>query len=184
MAYLLRRARPEDLRDMLESEIGTVSGYIAGGEPAPERVIAIMLNTLDVLLAKIAEDDGVSFAVERQIHTLRRFELCDNKSLDYASGQDRLANFKRIGARLRQTPETILMVYATKHYDAICAYIEGGCEDDRSEPIVGRIYDLQNYMDLLLALGRERREGVLDGTDSNREKMGGECELADVDARR
>jgi len=98
-----------------------------------------------------------------QAHTKARQKMSIRKGNEYANSEsDRLANFKRVGANLGQPPETILMVYATKHFDAISHYVKMGCPkvDDRiTEPVVGRIYDLQNYLDLLLALLEERHNG-------------------------
>ena len=82
--------------------------------------------------------------------------MCDKKSEDYASDEDRLLNFKRTGAGLSLPPEKVLMIFATKHFDAINSFVRTGAKDNRSEPIVGRIYDLQNYLDLLLGLIEER----------------------------
>lgn len=97
-------------------------------------------------------------------HTAARQSMSIRKGNEYANdNDDRLMNFKRVGKNLGQEPETILMVYATKHFDAISHYVKVGCpkDDDRiTEPVVGRIYDLQNYMDLLLALLEERHNGV------------------------
>ena len=96
-----------------------------------------------------------TFKQMRHRHTWTRFKMCDKKSEDYASDADRLANFKRTGAALGLAPEVVLMIFATKHFDAVNAFVRGGAEDNRSEPIVGRIYDLQNYLDLLLGLVEE-----------------------------
>ena len=100
------------------------------------------------------------FNVMRIEHTAIRFVECDKKSKDYATEQDRLSNFKRAGARLGIEPEKILMVFAQKHWTAIEAYIKGGCQDTGSESIIGRIYDLQNYLDLLLGQIEEREANV------------------------
>lgn len=95
------------------------------------------------------------FLKHREKHTTERYFLCDKKSLDYASEDDRLSDFKETAESIGITPEQVLMVFATKHWRAINTYIKNGCQDTRSEPIIGRIYDLQNYLDLLIALKEE-----------------------------
>jgi len=96
----------------------------------------------------------------RAILTRTRFDICDRKAKDYANDEDRLINFKRISRRLQGTvsPELVLLVYMAKHMDAIYSYVAGGCKDNRSEPIQGRIHDAQNYLDLLSGFVNERRK--------------------------
>ncbi len=104
----------------------------------------------------------IDFKDLRNLLTLKRFKLCDKKALDYAGKEDRLINFKRLGAALKLRPEQILAVYATKHYDAILSYVRCGSFDNRSEPIQSRIDDLQNYLDLLNAIiDEEKRNATL-----------------------
>ena len=91
----------------------------------------------------------------RAKHTETQFMMCDKKSEDYASEEDRLLNFKRSGGNVGLSPEMVLMVFAGKHFDAINSFVRAGGKDDRSEPIIGRIYDLQNYLDLLIGLIEE-----------------------------
>lgn len=97
-----------------------------------------------------------TFKQMRHRHTWTRFKMCDKKSEDYAAESDRLINFKRTSAGLAIPAEMVLMIFATKHFDAINSFVRAGGKDDRSEPIIGRIYDLQNYLDLLLGLIEER----------------------------
>lgn len=94
-------------------------------------------------------------------HTSQRREMSQVKGDEYANDNDRLMNFKRNAKALGVTPEMILMVYAEKHFSAIQNYVKRGCpynDPKTSEPILGRIYDLQNYMDLLIALLVEKHE--------------------------
>ena len=87
--------------------------------------------------------------------------MSQKKGDEYANDDDRLMNFKRNAASLGVLPELILMVYAEKHFGSIQHYVKKGClfeDPEMTEPIVGRIYDLQNYMDLLLALLEERHK--------------------------
>lgn len=98
-----------------------------------------------------------------KLHTQQRITLGRVKGDEYAnSSDDRLNNFKRDGNALGIAPEANLLTHAGKHWASINHYVKIGCprDDDRvSEPIIKRIYDLQNYMDLLLALLEERHNG-------------------------
>lgn len=80
------------------------------------------------------------------------------KGGEYAGSVDRLANFKR-GAELTGcTPEQVLLVYLSKHYDSYCTYVKtkaAGNERPSSEPITGRLDDLINYCLLAKALFAE-----------------------------
>ena len=94
-------------------------------------------------------------------HTNQRREMSRKKGDEYAHEDDRLDNFKRNARALGISPELVLMVYAEKHFGSIQSYVKKGCpyeDPEMTEPIVGRIYDLQNYMDLLLALLEERHQ--------------------------
>ncbi len=96
------------------------------------------------------------FVSFRSVSTIDRFKLCDEKSKEYTiDSDDRHANFKRVGKNLGLPPEIILMVYASKHFDAICRFVKNGCKEEGSEGIQGRIFDLQNYLDLLITLLKE-----------------------------
>ena len=101
----------------------------------------------------------------REESAARRYELCDRKAQDYTDGNDRLSNFKWMAKRFGGDPRQTLLIYATKHFDAICAYARGGYQDNRSEPITGRIDDLQNYLDLLLALDKEMKDEETNSRD-------------------
>ena len=95
--------------------------------------------------------------------------LCERKGQEYANSDDRLANFKRNGAALGLPPETVLMVYAGKHWDAVCRYVRclrSGQEIRTAEPIDGRVDDLINYLLLLKALLFERQQSLLERTDN------------------
>lgn len=84
----------------------------------------------------------------------RLIELTDSKGAEYAHSSDQLANFKRLSSRLSLTPEQILIVYLTKHLDAIENYVRNPWQD-LSEPIEGRIDDAILYLCLLKALIRD-----------------------------
>lgn len=81
-------------------------------------------------------------------------DILVGKGREYAGPEDRLGNFKRGAAATGTTPETVCVIYLTKHLDSILTYIREGKEG--SEPIQGRIADLLNYTILLGALICER----------------------------
>ena len=112
--------------------------------------------------------DFKAFVALRKAHTLKRISMSEIKGKEYANGDDRLANFKRQADSLGVSAEVVLQVYMNKHIDAINNYVKRGCEDTGSESIVGRIYDVQNYCDLLLGLIEESKEirGVKEGETS------------------
>ena len=79
-----------------------------------------------------------------------------SKGQAYAGeGQDTFANFKRIADRYKIKPEFVLMVYLSKHLDAIDAYIRGEYHDP--EPIHGRIKDAINYLLILFGMIKEEQ---------------------------
>lgn len=65
---------------------------------------------------------------------------------------DRLANFKRVGARLGLSPLIVWAVYMLKHVDSICTFCATGHE---SEGFRSRALDLSNYSLLGAALVEE-----------------------------
>jgi hypothetical protein len=81
-------------------------------------------------------------------------EILTGKGREYAGDDDRLSNFKRGAAATGVSPETVCLIYLTKHLDSIMSYVRDGKEG--SEPIQGRIADLLNYTILLGALICER----------------------------
>lgn len=89
---------------------------------------------------------------------MRTADLLRIKGGEYAGSVDRLANFKRGAALTGCSPEQVLFIYLSKHYDAIATFIQdraAGALRDRSEPIQGRIDDCINYLFLLQALFEE-----------------------------
>lgn len=86
-------------------------------------------------------------------------EIGTTKGREYASSDDRLANFKREAERLGLDPLTVWHVYASKHWDAISTFVKDVQADNEvalSEPIDGRYTDLLVYALLGLALLKER----------------------------
>ena len=68
------------------------------------------------------------------------------KGNDY-SGDNRLANFERIGAELDMAPEKVLWIYFKKHTDRLRTFITEGAVS--SESVVDSIMDCRNYLALL-----------------------------------
>lgn len=79
----------------------------------------------------------------------RLTQLTTTKGAEYANSDDQLANFKRLSQRLGLSPEAVIMVYLSKHLDAIDSYIR--TNRVHSEPIAGRIDDAILYLVLLKA---------------------------------
>ena len=69
------------------------------------------------------------------------------KGPDYSDASDAFDNFKRRGKEAGITPEQAWAVLAGKHWDAIMTFVRDG--KVRSEPILGRLLDLRNFLDLL-----------------------------------
>lgn len=89
------------------------------------------------------------FTERRKVWTDARFFLSDSKAKDYARPEDRLDNFKRIAYLSGQDPRQVWLVYFMKHILAIANYVRNGQAE--SEPILGRVDDAQNYLDLFRA---------------------------------
>jgi hypothetical protein len=91
------------------------------------------------------------------------------KGGEYASDDDRLANFKEAGKRLSTLPEQVLLVYLDKHYASICNFVRDLAAHrtrPRSEPIEGRVDDMIIYLLLFKALLEERKEAAATLTQS------------------
>jgi len=82
-------------------------------------------------------------------------KLLDVKGREYSDHADRLANFKRGSMLTKLSPEQVLFVYMSKHYDAIATYTQMG-QIEGGEDIYGRLKDLINYCLLMTALIAER----------------------------
>lgn len=84
-------------------------------------------------------------------------EISATKGVEYANDEaDANANFKEIGKKLGIDPKMVLWIYATKHHQAITAYLKNG--KVLSEPINGRIHDLALYCMVLLSLIQDEYE--------------------------
>jgi hypothetical protein len=93
--------------------------------------------------------------------TVARIEDLEKvKGGEYATADDRLANFRRAAKDIGVPMQFIWRIYAGKHWDAITTYVNdvtGNVDRKRSEPISGRIHDLIVYLILLLAINEEPR---------------------------
>jgi hypothetical protein len=89
------------------------------------------------------------FSELRKALTRDRWAVADSKAAVYATDADRLANFKRQGARWGVEPMRVLGIYMGKHMDAIESYIRDHKEGP--EGIQSNVGDLMNYCELLLA---------------------------------
>ena len=93
---------------------------------------------------------------EEQFKT--EMELMKVKGQEYTvSDEDKLKNFKSIGERLGLEPEMVCTVYLLKHMDSVRNYVIKGIESS-NEPIEGRLHDIRNYILLLGALIKERKD--------------------------
>jgi hypothetical protein len=80
-------------------------------------------------------------------------DLMKSKGADYTqASEDRLQNFKKVGAALGVSPKIVWGVYAGKHWEAIMSYLRGIQE---SEPIQNRIADLIAYLLILRCIHEE-----------------------------
>lgn len=110
-------------------------------------------------------------------------ELMQVKGGEYAGDADRLANFKRNAEKLGLPPETVLMIYFHKHYDAFMQHYRDHfitkINRPRAEPIEGRIDDMINYLILYKGLLLERREN---DSEWERRHLAGEKKTTDTTA--
>ena len=89
----------------------------------------------------------------------------NTKGKDYPPGDDRLSNFKNVGALVRlivgprpispADPALIATVYFVKHLIPLVKY--GFGDEVDSEPIIGRAGDAINYIKFIVAIGQERK---------------------------
>jgi hypothetical protein len=94
---------------------------------------------------------GIMDVIFIECHILR--DKCHD---DYARTESAFANFERLALDLGLPKEKILLVYATKHWDGIKAYVNG--TDSKREDVTGRIKDLIVYLCLLYGMHIEKLE--------------------------
>lgn len=77
----------------------------------------------------------------------------------YTRGSDDvLANFKRVAAQAGLMPGHVLLVYAMKHWDAVCSALTDP-SIPQAESVESRFADLINYLKLGYALLEEQGHG-------------------------
>lgn len=78
---------------------------------------------------------------------------------EYAHTDDNcFDNFDRAAARLGIGREKVLMVFALKHIDGICAYVNG--HRSQREDVRGRIKDARLYLALLWGMLEDNEHGT------------------------
>jgi hypothetical protein len=88
-------------------------------------------------------------------------DLLKKKNSDYtrgAAGRDRIAHFRETAVELELPMMKIWQVFVRKHWAAVQKFANG--KQLESEPIAGRIYDIINYMVLLLAIIEDERHSL------------------------
>lgn len=90
-------------------------------------------------------------------HFATEMQIMADKGTEYTrSNEDKLHNFKAIGAELDLPAQKVLAVFMKKHQMSIDNFIKiGNVVSD--EPIEGRIHDFRNYLMLLQALIAEEK---------------------------
>jgi hypothetical protein len=107
--------------------------------------------------------------LDEEFEQLRK--LVATKGEEYTRSDDQLDNFKRRAEEGSLHPEQVWLVFAGKHYDAICSWIRREGQVLSDESIESRIRDLQVFLYLLQALVRERSPAPL-GLDPEEEITG------------
>jgi hypothetical protein len=79
------------------------------------------------------------------------------KGADYSGPTDRHRNFKEGATALGLRPLQVWAVFFKKHLDALFTYVRE--EKVQSEPILERVKDARNYLDLGAALIQEIEDG-------------------------
>lgn len=74
--------------------------------------------------------------------------MATSKGKEYANSEDRFGNFNRLAQRLGIKREQVLLIYFTKHLDAIESFVKTG-QTFSDEHIMGRIIDAITYLTLL-----------------------------------
>lgn len=81
-------------------------------------------------------------------------EMASTKGKEYANGEDRFGNFKRLSAELGISPATVGWIYLTKHLDSIKCRIRTG-ETYSNEAFLGRVVDAITYLTLIAGMIEE-----------------------------
>lgn len=110
--------------------------------------VNIYEDLADVVAYVILLGDGINVDALQKAD-----EVMKPKMVDYAGDEDFSANFRRNAKRAGLTPAKVWVVFASKHWDAVCAYALRGRTE--SEPIEYRIADVVNYCLLLAGMVAE-----------------------------
>lgn len=90
--------------------------------------------------------------------TKNRKQVSNGKREDYTKGsKDVLANFKNAAQALGLDPKVALAVHMEKQFSAVMNYIKTNGQSE-SEPIIERIGDTINYLELLWGLIQEEEQ--------------------------
>lgn len=158
---------------MKANKVAPIEG--AGGVPIPTHGVGMLFTDEQ---CKTAEDwSEQRRAVEEQAQAMMKGmpetplariirinfkameELRNSKGKEYDGGLgDRLGNFRRNAVALGVSMETVLMIYAEKHWGSIQSYVRSGNKVLSNENIEGRVRDLMNYMFLFLLMCEERSQ--------------------------
>lgn len=97
-----------------------------------------------------------------------RLAILNAKGPEYTRRNNKLAhaNMEKVGEFINLSPLQVWQVYFVKHIEAIFNYIECHVNEipmPLSEPIEGRIYDAQNYLELLHAMINDIEEAKKTG---------------------
>lgn len=82
-------------------------------------------------------------------------EIKNTKGVEYANGEDRFGNFRRLSLSLGLTPEQVGWVYLAKHLDSLQSYIRIG-QTFSNESIRSRFVDAITYLTLIAGMVEER----------------------------
>ena len=136
--------------------------------------------------------ENKSYSPERFKNLCREFmqheeELLAWKCGEYASGNDRLQNFREVAKFLGQMPSEIALAYLLKHVQSIALAVRTGkyiwdWEKEGGEALKQRIADARNYLLLLAACLDEESEAKYEPMSAIRTK--GKSEEATTLGRR
>ncbi len=96
------------------------------------------------------------FAIHEELNVYRD-DILGIKGSEYPAGDgDRLSNFKVVGQLVGVEPDVTCLNYLLKHVLSLATFVrEHRSDQPEREPIKGRLADIANYCDLMLAIFRE-----------------------------
>ncbi len=102
-------------------------------------------------------------------HIVRKLDstchaIIKSKRPEYTDGKpDVLENFKRAAERTNTSPLQVAFIFLDKHIASIGQHCAG--KSASSEPILNRLADARNYIDIIWALTNEMRNFPIPGKD-------------------